>query len=200
MINITRLCLVAGAILALSGAASAASFMPDGARTSQPIGHFEFCQQYPSECASKTSNPGLLKLTPALWSRMQDVNNSINVMIEPITDEDQWHKEEVWSLPTNKGDCEDYVLLKRKLLIEQGVPASNLLITVVRQKNGDGHAVLAVRTDRGDFILDNLEGKIKSWEKTGYRFLKRQSDLNAVKWVNVDDNRQTIVSSATPEG
>jgi predicted transglutaminase-like cysteine proteinase len=179
----------------LVSGAFAASFMPSGERTSQPIGHFEFCQQYPSECDAKSTKPELLKLTPALWDRLQDVNNSINVMIEPITDQDQWGKEEVWSFPINKGDCEDYVLLKRKALIEQGVLPSNLLITVVRQKNGDGHAVLSVRTDRGDFVLDNLEGKILSWEKTGYRFLKRQSDKSAVKWVSIEDNRQTIISS-----
>ncbi len=194
----TTLATLIGAMASFASSAFAASFMPAGERTSQPIGHFEFCQQYPTECSARISKPELVKLTPALWSRLQDVNNSINVMIEPITDEDQWHKEEVWSFPVNKGDCEDYVLLKRKLLIEQGVPANNLLITVVRQRNGDGHAVLAVRTDRGDFILDNLEGKIQSWEKTGYRFLKRQSDTNAVKWVSVEDNRQTIVSSIAP--
>ena len=198
MKKIAKICLLLGVIQALSGGAFAASFMPTGDRTSQPIGHFEFCQQYPTECSASTSNPNLVKLTPALWDRLQDVNNSINVMIEPITDQDQWNKEEVWSFPVNKGDCEDYVLLKRKLLIEQGIPANNLLITVVRQKSGDGHAVLAVRTDRGDFILDNLEGKIKSWEKTGYRFLKRQSDLNSQKWVSIEDNRQTIVSSIAP--
>jgi predicted transglutaminase-like cysteine proteinase len=193
-----KILLAAGAVILFSGSAHSASFMPDGDRTGQPIGHFEFCQEYPAECNAKTAKPLLVKLTPSVWDRIQDVNNTVNVMIEPITDEDQWQKEEVWSFPVNKGDCEDYVLLKRKLLIEQGVPANSLLITVVRQKNGDGHAVLAVRTDRGDFILDNLEGKIKSWEKTGYRFLKRQSDLNAVKWVAVDDNRQTIVSSIAP--
>jgi predicted transglutaminase-like cysteine proteinase len=198
MKQLAKFLLVVGATLSFSGSAHCANFMPDGDRTGPPIGHFEFCQQYPEECKDKTSKPMLLDLTPAIWNQIQDVNNSVNVMIEPITDEDQWQKEEVWSFPVNKGDCEDYVLLKRKLLIKQGVPANNLLITVVRQKNGDGHAVLAVRTNRGDFILDNLEGKIKSWEKTGYRFLKRQSDFNAVKWVAVEDNRQTIVSSVAP--
>jgi predicted transglutaminase-like cysteine proteinase len=197
MIKITKISLIVAAIQAFASAGFAASFMPSGERTSQPIGHFDFCKRYPAECNAKTSAPELSKLTPALWDRLQDVNNSINVMVEPITDQDQWNQEEVWSFPVNKGDCEDYVLLKRKLLIEHGVAPSNLLITVVRQKNGDGHAVLAVRTDRGDFILDNLEGKILSWEKTDYRFLKRQSDKNAVKWVSINDDRQTIVSRAS---
>ena len=36
-------------------------------------------------------------------------------MIEPVTDQQLWGVEEKWSYPVNKGDCEDYVLLKRKL-------------------------------------------------------------------------------------
>lgn len=194
--------IIKGAVFALfaivSANANAASFMPNGSATSQPIGHYEFCQSNPSECGVKAKKPGLVHLTPALWNSLQDVNNSVNVMIEPVTDEDLWGKLEIWSYPTNKGDCEDFVLLKRKLLMEQGVPASNLLITVVRQRNGDGHAVLAVRTDRGDFILDNLEPKIKSWEKTDYKFLKRQSERNTNSWVSIQDSRPIVVSSIKP--
>lgn len=190
-----KIAMITAALQMIVGNALAANFMPVGERTSQPIGHYEFCQKNAGACATKSSQPVLVKLTPALWEKLQDVNNTSNLMIEPITDQDQWGQEEVWSLPINKGDCEDYVLLKRSLLQKQGVPAANLLITVVRQTNGEGHAVLAVRTDRGDFILDNLEGKILSWEKTEYRFLKRQSDFNATKWVSINDDRQTIVSS-----
>lgn len=169
--------------------------MPSGARTSQPIGHYEFCRAYPADCRSKTSNPGAVELSRSLWDTMQDVNNSINAMIEPVTDQDLWGVEEKWSYPVNKGDCEDYVLLKQRMLEERGVPASSLFITVVRQKNGDGHAVLAMRTDRGDFVLDNLETKILPWNKTEYRYLKRQSERNAAQWVAIEDNRQVVVGS-----
>lgn len=179
----------------LTSLSIAASYMPAGGRTSQPIGHFEFCRSYPGDCQSKTSNPGVVSLTRELWDDMQDINNSINTMIEPVTDQDLWGVVEKWSYPVNKGDCEDYVLLKQRLLEAKGVPASTLFITVVRQKNGDGHAVLAIRTDRGDFILDNLEPKILPWNKTEYRYLKRQSERNAAQWVSIDDNRQVIVGS-----
>jgi predicted transglutaminase-like cysteine proteinase len=186
------------AILALPmlvTASSAASFMPSGMRTSQPIGHYDFCQANPSACAAKTSKPAAVQLSRALWGALQDVNNTVNTMIEPVTDMELWGVEEKWSFPVNRGDCEDYVLLKQKQLEERGVPASDLLITVVRQKNGAGHAVLTVRTDRGDFVLDNLEPKILPWDETDYRFLKRQSDRNSSQWVSVDDNRQVIVGS-----
>lgn len=179
----------------LSSISNASSFMPSGGRTSQPIGHYEFCRAYPSDCRSKESNPGMVSLTRNLWDAMQDVNNSINAMIEPVTDQDLWGVEEKWSYPVNKGDCEDYVLLKQRMLEERGVPASSLFITVVRQKNGDGHAVLAIRTDRGDYVLDNLETKILPWNQTDYRYLKRQSERNAAQWVSIDDNRQVVVGS-----
>lgn len=181
-----------------SVAASAASYMPSGSRTSQPIGHYDYCAANPDDCATRTSNPTPVTLTRKLWSDMQDVNNAANTMIEPITDADQWGVEERWSIPVNKGDCEDYVLLKRKQLIAMGVPTSDALITVVRQRNGAGHAVLTVRTDRGDFILDNLEPQILAWNKTSYRYLKRQSDKDASQWITVQDNRQVLVGSVNP--
>lgn len=199
MTIIIRSLLLALATMPFSvSAGNAASFMPSGMRTSQPIGHYQFCQDNPDDCSAKTAKPGVVKLTRAMWGTLQDVNNAINTMIEPVTDMDLWGVEEKWSYPVNKGDCEDYVLLKQKQLEERGFPASNLLITVVRQKNGAGHAVLTVRTDRGDFVLDNLEPKILSWDQTEYRFLKRQSDRNASQWVSVDDNRQVIVGSVNP--
>ncbi len=74
-----------------------------------------------------------------------------------------------------KGDCEDYVLLKRRMLMQAGWPREALLITVVRDKKGDGHAVLTVKTDKGDFILDNQAENVLLWSETGYRFVKRQS-------------------------
>ncbi len=187
--------LAIAALPIMLAAANAASFMPAGMRTSQPIGHYQFCQNHPTDCKAKTTNPGVMQLNRSMWGALQDVNNTINSMIEPVTDMDLWGVEEKWSYPVNKGDCEDYVLLKKKQLEDRGFPASDLLITVVRQKNGAGHAVLTVRTDRGDFVLDNLETKILPWDETDYRFLKRQSDRNASQWVSVDDNRQVIVGS-----
>jgi len=116
-------------------------------------------------------------------------------MIAPRTDQEMWGQEELWSYPDRQGDCEDYVLEKRRQLIRLGVPAGNLLITVVRQRNGDGHAVLTMRTSLGDFVLDNLEPKILAWTDTDYQFLKRQSERNSGVWVAVRDSRNVAVGS-----
>ena len=103
--------------------------------------------------------------------------------------------EELWTYPQSAADCEDYVLIKRKKLIEAGISPSNLLITVVVQPSGQGHAVLTLRTDRGDFVLDNMRNKILLWSETEYRYLKRQSSTDAGKWIKLQDGRADAVGS-----
>lgn len=170
-------------------------WMDTGERTTQPIGHYEFCQRYADECniVSKASKP--VTLTKELWSKAIEINNQVNTQVQARTDMDMWGKPEVWSYPTQNGDCEDYALLKRKLLAEAGVPLSDLLITVVRQTNGDGHAVLTMRTNVGDFIFDNLDLRVLVWNQTEYQYLKRQSTRNTGVWVSVADDRQILVGS-----
>ena len=92
-----------------------------------------------------------------------------------MNDFDIYGKDEVWAYPRGAGDCEDYVLEKRRDLMRKGISLADLLITVVRKPDGEGHAVLTVRTDEGDYVLDNLNDAVKPWEETGYRYLKRQS-------------------------
>jgi predicted transglutaminase-like cysteine proteinase len=104
---------------------------------------------------------------------------------------------ERWNYPDDGyGDCEDYVLLKRRMLMQAGWPREALLITVVRDKKGEGHAVLTVKTDRGEFILDNQEEEVLLWYETGYRFVKRQSQSNPNVWVSLGDPRPAISTAA----
>jgi predicted transglutaminase-like cysteine proteinase len=105
--------------------------------------------------------------------------------VQPVTDQELYGKVEYWTYPTDKGDCEDYVLLKRKLLMERGWPESTLLITVVRDENNEGHAVLTVRTDAGDLILDNKRPAIMHYNETPYTFIKRQSEGNPLVWISL---------------
>ncbi len=175
--------------------AYAASKMVTTSETTQPIGHYELCQRLPSDCRVLRSNVDTVKLSQSAWTRIIDVNSAVNSMIKPITDQEMWGKEEVWSYPANKGDCEDYVLLKRKLLMKAGFAENNLLITVVRQSDGSGHAVLTVSTNQGDFILDNLRSDVRLWTDTGYAFLKRQSEDNSGRWVGIDDTSNPSVAA-----
>ena len=167
-------------------------FMHTGGRTTQPIGHYEFCQREPVECRQKTARQAPTELSRSLWAELVSINNAVNATVSPRTDMEIWGREELWSYPTNVGDCEDYVLEKRRRLMELGVPAGDLLITVVRQRSGAGHAVLTVRTSRGEFILDNLETRVLPWADTEYSYLKRQSDVNSGTWVAIDDGRSAV--------
>ena len=183
-------------VLSMTGAAGAAgSFMKTGGRTTQPVGHYEFCQKLPQECRQKTARHAPIELSRRLWSAIVSVNNAVNASVAPKTDMEIWGHEEVWSYPNGQGDCEDYVLEKRRQLMALGVPAGDLLITVVRQPNGDGHAVLTIRTSLGDYVLDNLEPRVLAWDETSYTYLKRQSDSNSGVWVKINDGRAEAVAS-----
>lgn len=164
-------------------------------QTSQPIGHFEFCERFPRECRPGAVDRGPMKLTPETWSSLVSVNRTVN-LIPAMTDMDQYGVEEYWTYPVDAADCEDFVLQKRKLLMERGFSASNLLITVVLQPDGSGHAVLTVRSGLGDFVLDNLRAEIRMWSETEYTYIKRQDSADPGKWMKIDDARDTVAVSA----
>ena len=180
---------------AQQASASPAAVMRVIGKANPPIGHYEFCQTYQSECQPTSLDNGPMKLTEERWKTMLDVNYTVNTTITPMTDMEIYGVEERWAYPTTVGDCEDFVLLKRKMLMNKGFSASNLLITVVLQPNGEGHAVLTVRTDRGDFILDNLDTRVLAWNKTDYTYLKRQSTTNTGSWVSIKSDRELLVGS-----
>ena len=157
-----------------------------GASTSPPIGFVQFCRDSPQDCESRPMQRTAIPLNEASWRMIVKVNADVNREIIAVTDQDHWGVPEHWSYPEDgKGDCEDFVLEKRRRLIKAGFPAQTLLITVVRDQKGDGHAILTVKTDRGDFALDNQVGKILAWKDTGYRYIKRQSDENPSRWVSL---------------
>jgi predicted transglutaminase-like cysteine proteinase len=162
-----------------------------------PIGHAEFCSREPSECARTGAKTARAALDSARLSELIRINSTVNGEIAPVTDLDLYGTAERWVYPVNKGDCEDYVLLKRRMLMDAGWDASVLLITVVRDEKGDGHAVLTVATDKGDLVLDNQRETVLSWQDTGYEYIKRQSQTDPKSWVFVGPARpETGVATA----
>ncbi len=190
---------LAGTILGLLTAPAAhgaeRAFMETAGTTAQPIGHYEFCRRYADECVERSPAKMRVQLTPALWNELVAVNASVNLSIKSATDEEIFGRTEYWAYPDVAGDCEDLVLMKRRELIRKGWPVGTLLITVVRQANGEGHAVLTVLTDRGDLILDNLQPRVLVWNETEYSYVKRQSEVFAGGWMAIDDARMTSVGS-----
>lgn len=156
-------------------------------RTSQPIGHHEFCKRNPIECRmSFPDGAAPIVLTPEASKALRWLNAEINARILYMTDEDHYGLSEFWAYPDNNiGDCEDYALEKRRLLAMSGISLANLPIAVVRTKGGIGHAVLIVRTDKGDLVLDNATDEIEFWHETGYTFLKMQDPTHTGYWVDI---------------
>lgn len=172
------------------------AFAPAGGITSIPVGASEFCKSHRSECKANPNAVGATVLTEARWAQLVQVNNVVNAAVTAMTDEDYYQVAEYWAYPDDGyGDCEDFALAKRKALIEAGWNPSTLLVTVVREAKGTGHAVLMVRTDRGDLVLDNQDGRILVWNETPYTYLKRQSQADAGQWVDLVDPRTTFVAS-----
>ncbi len=138
--------------------------------------------------ASVQAKPGRsFVLTADRMSQMQQINSHVNSTIREVSDLEQYGREDVWALPTSgKGDCEDFAMLKRKMLIERGWPASALSISVGATAQGEAHAVLLVSTAQGQYILDNLTSSIRSPESTGHVFYARQSGRG---WITASGER-----------
>ena len=151
--------------------------------TLPPVGYVQFCAASPAECRQKSFAVKTLELTPERWRDVYQVNTLVNAKIRPVSDMELYGRAEVWTLPRDAGDCEDYLLLKKKYLEAMGFPASALLITVVLDERQEGHAVLTLASRDGDYVLDNRRNDILRWNITGYTFLKRQSNSNPKKWV-----------------
>ena len=157
-----------------------AGFLPVRAEAAAPGGATGLCSAYDWACA-----PGNGRAVGAdVVELAVKVNRSANRAIHPVSDQAQYATEEVWTLPTaTGGDCEDYVLFKKHELIKAGVNPDRLLIATVLDRKGNSHAVLVLRADAGDLVLDNMTNSVKSWEKTGYTFLQMQNPNQPTSWV-----------------
>jgi predicted transglutaminase-like cysteine proteinase len=161
-----------------------------------PPGWDDFCNEWPDQCVAKKGDATVaVEMSEKAWHDLLAVNQLVNQSIWPTTDVDHWGVPEKWSIPDPsdmRGDCEDYALLKRKMLMDAGWPAAALLMTVLRDAKNEGHAVLTVKTDLGDFVLDNERSAVLAWHDTGYRFIKIQSADNPNVWVPFDDEYKPL--------
>ncbi len=189
---------VAGAATLLGGVAPAiaqemrvsdvhATYAAVGEVTRTPYGWADLCGRQPQECQVDVLAPVDLHLTSKTLQMLERINGEVNAAIEPVSNLDHWGTMlDHWDYPTDgKGDCKIYALWKRKLLMDMGLPRQALLMTIVRDLDGNGHTILTVKTDKGDLILDNMVGEIRLWDETGYKFVKRQSQADPNVWVSV---------------
>lgn len=192
---ISKAMLLLATVLATTGSARAdlamllpesGSFMRIHGTTTAPTGYQSLCKRQASLCMTATQPNQRAEINSNTWRQLAEVNAIANATVEPKSDLDIYGVSEYWALPGRTGDCEDYALLKQAMLVERGWPLSALVITVVRDESGQGHAVLTARTLSGDFILDNRREEIVAWDESPYEFVKRQSAMDPNIWMALE--------------
>jgi predicted transglutaminase-like cysteine proteinase len=168
--------------------ASAARFTLARGKTLPPVGFVSFCARNPADCGGKSQLSRMVPMSGERWRIVYQLNNYVNGKITPASDADLYGEDEYWTYPAEAGDCEDYVLMKKRYLEKLGFARSALLITVVLDEKNEGHAVLTLRTDEGDFVLDNRRNEIRRWSDLDYVFLKRQSERDPREWVSLSSD------------
>lgn len=164
----------------LGGESHAGSTLRASRAIGAPIGFPSACARYAWLCHSSS---GREMTDEEAMPLLQNVNRQVNADVAPATDVQTSGKTEYWSLPiNNKGDCEDYALLKLKMLLGAGFASNKLALSVAIDRGGNNHVVLLARLRSGDYVLDNLTGKVKPWESTGYTFLASQNFSHRSAW------------------
>ncbi len=116
------------------------SFEARSAGQARPVlAWVKLCERRPEECEVDTTEPATITLNAKTWQTIVSVNRRVNTTVKPLTDQDHWGVPDSWDFPTDgAGDCEDYQLLKRKLLAEAGIPRRALRMTVVIDEKREG--------------------------------------------------------------
>jgi predicted transglutaminase-like cysteine proteinase len=172
----------------------ASAFMRIYGPAQPPHGFVRFCEATPAECTSDHGQESRFDASAERLKELDEINRTVNKAVAPATDLEVYGINEYWTLPRTRGDCEDYALQKRHELAAKGWPISSLLMTVVRDEKGEGHAVLTARTVQGDYILDNKIEDVRLWNKTPYQFVMRQSYLNPKVWVALDSRQGPLAA------
>mgnify|MGYP002846793331 FL=1 len=170
--------LVAG-LSALPAAAEAPSVctaltLPVARVESAPAPYADFCAREPGAC--DLDGAPVLPWSGSLAARLVSVNRSVNSEIRFVPDQERGGAEEVWSFPDDgEGDCEDFVLEKRRRLMEGGLPGAALTCTIAfHEEQLFAHALLLVETTAGTLALDNLDDAVLCWQAVPYFFTRRE--------------------------
>ncbi|MEP3706066.1 MAG: transglutaminase-like cysteine peptidase [Roseobacter sp.] len=169
------------AFLPIAANSSTNDFLKVKLAMKAPTGAQGICDKYDWVCSTSRVNS---RLSQSDLELIDTVNRRVNRQIRNVADVVQYRREDYWTLPkSGGGDCEDFALLKKLELVRAGVAPQRLLLATVLDHKRRSHAVLVLRTDAGDFVLDNLSNQIKPWRKTNYTFLRMQDPDRPEKWV-----------------
>lgn len=189
------------ASLFLSSPALSSPEIGTGQLVKGPQAAVEFCNREPRACKPVPGSAPMLSL-----DRLQLLNLTVNASVQDVLDQPTYGKKDHWAIAKTRGDCEDIALRKRAILIEKGIDSRTLRIAIVRKKPGplgafltrtssrsrggsDYHAVLVVTRPDGDYILDNLDNRVRHWSKTDYIFEIVQDRTQFASWRRVTPAR-----------
>ncbi|QOG21663.1 hypothetical protein FOM02_34575 [Bradyrhizobium sp. SEMIA] len=144
--------------------------------TLPPVQFTAFCAKYPSDCNPRRARSGAgLELR-----KIQFANSIVNAQIAPSE-----RSKNGWDLYPSEGDCGDYAVSKRHLLLSLGGSSSQLLLAEVRHRNsGEHHLILIVLYEGSVLALDNLYEYVLPFGDAvrQYQFLRIASPDNPNVW------------------
>lgn len=164
--------------------------LEEGAFAAPPKAFLGYCDRYVSQCV-RVGTEEIVTLDERRWSQLLYVNLAVNRRIRPTSDAFDIDN---WILGASHGACNAYAIEKRKELLDLGWPSAALALTVVYTGWGQAHLVLTARTDRGDYVLDNLRGAVLLVDFVDYRWVMRQSTVHPRLWVSVEGVSSNVVA------
>jgi predicted transglutaminase-like cysteine proteinase len=148
---------------------------------------FKGADSVESLAQERTKDAPAADLTPDVWAILHEVNETVNRKVVSRSDRQIFGVSDYWALPFDRngaplGDCEDFVLQKRQVLLARGLPPSALSIAIVKIVDGTTHAVLLVETNNGVYVLDSLSPWIRAADQVRYQWLEHQVKGEAFNW------------------
>lgn len=165
-----------------------------------PIGHSQFCLNYPADCEVQDIdlNGGDVTLTPQRWNELNTVNREVNRdIVAEVTPGNDTTDE--WLISPPAGDCKDYAITKRHELLARGWPSRALLLAEVIVPSGEHHLILIARVKNLDLVLDNLNENIRQAATTfrRYQWVRMELPQNPKYWMAVSVPNTTDIADAS---
>jgi len=179
--------------------------MEQGEEVDPLAGWIGFASNYAGHPIVTNTGDTTVSTTSADWKKIIDVNNQVNNEYTYSADvEENWKiiperlpegTEDTNPPDSYSGDCEDFALTKADRLIEMGVSASALKVTVCAKVKDDGelvgHAVLTIDTNKGTYVLDNDSQGPKLSKNKGYKWISR---LVGGTWYEIKTDEKLLES------
>ncbi|WP_225174029.1 MULTISPECIES: transglutaminase-like cysteine peptidase [unclassified Bradyrhizobium] len=150
-----------------------------------PLSFSQFCMQYPEDCQHHDDRRIRdFRSSIQRWRELAQINSMVNFGIAP-KDPRASRRDAEWRIFPYEGNCGDYAVTKRQLLLRSGWPSSALLLAeVVIQATGEHHLVLLVREGKAILVLDNLSPVVTPLVDALNRFtiVRAESGTDPKRW------------------